>query len=89
MAKNAASEKDKIPEDIASLSFEQSLQALEEIVRKLESGQTALEDSINDYTRGTALKLHCMNKLSDARLRVEKMIQQSDGSVTTEPFAAE
>lgn len=89
MSKTSAAEKNTIPADIAALSFEQAMQALEEIVRKLESGQSALEDSITDYTRGTALKLHCMNKLSDARLRVEKIIQQGDGLLSAEPFATE
>lgn len=89
VTKSSAAEKNNISAEIAAMSFEQAMQALEEIVRRLESGQAALEDSIADYTRGTALKLHCMNKLSDARLRVEKIIQQGDGALKTEPFATE
>lgn len=77
-----------IPAEIASMTFEQSLQALEEIVRRLESGQTSLEESISDYTRGTALRAHCTKKLEDARLKVEKIIQQPDG-IATETFATE
>jgi exodeoxyribonuclease VII small subunit len=80
-------ENSSIPADIAAMNFEQSLHALEEIVRRLESGQTTLENSIADYTRGTILKEHCSQKLRDARLKVEKIISKADGSVTTENFA--
>lgn len=73
-------------EDIASLSFEQALRELEGIVRRLETGQSELEAAIEDYTRGTALKEHCQKKLSDARLKVEKIIKTANGSTTTQPF---
>ena len=76
-------------QDITEMSFEQALAELEEIVRRLESGQANLDKSIDDYTRGTALKAHCQQKLADAKLKVEKIMKQADGSLTTEPFAAE
>ncbi|MBY0355858.1 MAG: exodeoxyribonuclease VII small subunit [Rickettsiales bacterium] len=72
--------------DIAKLSFEDSLRELEEIVKRLEGGKSSLEDSISDYTRGTALKQHCEKQLEAARLKVEKLIPQSDGSLKTETF---
>lgn len=75
--------------DIIKLSFEQALELLEEIVRKLESGQSSLDESINDYTRGTELKNYCMQKLSNAKLKVEKIIQHADNKVSTETFDAE
>ena len=74
---------------IDKLSFEQALEELEGIVRKLEEGQGDLEGAIGDYTRGTQLKEHCQKKLQDARLKVEKIIQKSDGSVATEAFDEE
>ena len=75
--------------DIAEMSFEAALKELEEIVRKLEAGQGELEASITDYTRGTALRAHCQKKLENAKLKVEKIIQQPDGALSTEAFAAE
>ena len=45
--------------DLSSLSFEKALEELEAIVRKLESGGAALEESIALYERGAALKAHC------------------------------
>lgn len=67
--------------DIASMSFESALKELEAVVRKLESGQGELEASITDFERGTALREHCQKKLNDARMKVEKIIQSTDGSV--------
>jgi len=82
-------EKKPSPEDIESMSFEQAIAALETIVKRLESGQISLEESIDDYTRGTALRSHCAKKISDARLQVEKIIRQSDGTIATENFITE
>lgn len=71
--------------DIAKMSFEDALRELETIVRKLEEGETTLEDSIAAYERGAKLKKHCEAKLADARARVEKITLAADGSVSTEP----
>ena len=76
-------------QNIQEMNFETALQELDGIVRKLENGQASLEDSINDYERGTKLKEHCEAKLKEASLKVEKIVQQADGSTTTEPFANE
>ena len=45
-------------QNIQNLSFEAALGELETLVQNLESGQTSLEDSINAYERGVALKKH-------------------------------
>jgi exodeoxyribonuclease VII small subunit len=66
--------------DIAALTFEQALAELESIVGKLESGQAPLEESIDLYTRGAALKTHCETKLKSAQLRVEKIVVGSGGA---------
>jgi len=68
------------PADIATLSFEQALAELEQIVQRLESGQAPLEDSIRMYERGAALKAHCETRLEAARLRVEKIVVGAAGS---------
>ncbi|MCG8506925.1 MAG: exodeoxyribonuclease VII small subunit [Sphingomonadales bacterium] len=79
-----------IPKDIAELSFEQALEALEDIVKKLEEGTVGLEDSIDIYTRGTLLKRHCEEKLKLAEARIEKIrlsdAGEADGAV---PFDAD
>ena len=50
---------------IKDLSFEDALTELEGIVRKLESGDAPLEESITLYQRGAKLKAHCEGKLKD------------------------
>lgn len=71
---------------IKDLSFEQALAELETIVRKLESGETDLEDSIASFERGEALKEHCKKKLADAQMKIEKITIGKDGTAKTEPF---
>ncbi|MCS6985524.1 MAG: exodeoxyribonuclease VII small subunit [Leptospiraceae bacterium] len=51
------------------LSFEKALDELEEITRKLESGNTSLEESMQLYERGIQLKQFCEKKLKDAEHR--------------------
>jgi exodeoxyribonuclease VII small subunit len=72
---------DKIGPDIASLSFEDALSALEAIVRGLESGQQKLEDAIGAYERGAALKKHCEAKLAEAEARVQAIVARADGTL--------
>jgi exodeoxyribonuclease VII small subunit len=72
--------------DPATLSFEAALAELEQIVQKLESGRADLEESIDLYARGTALKAHCDAKLKSAQARIEKIVIGPDGAAT-EPFA--
>jgi len=77
----------KAAEKIEQLSFEDALGELETLVKSLESGSTPLEQSITAYERGMQLKQLCEKKLSEARLRVEKIALDSTGAMTgTEPF---
>ena len=77
------------PPAIKSLSFEEALTQLEEIVGKLEAGSGTLDDAINAYARGAELKAHCQKKLDEARMKVEKIRKSdADGAVSTEPFEA-
>jgi exodeoxyribonuclease VII small subunit len=76
MAETKAPEK---VQDIASMSFEDALAQLEQIVHKLEQGDVPLEDSIRIYERGAALKAHCEKKLKEAELKVEKIVLGPDG----------
>lgn len=77
------------PTDIAALNFEDALSALEDIVRRLEGGQIKLDDAVEAYTRGVALKAHCQSKLEEARARVEKIAIGPDGAARAEPAGLE
>lgn len=74
---------------VENLGFEAALGELETIVRDLETGKAALEDSIAAYERGTALKKHCEKKLAEARSKIETISVNEDGSVTTKPFGGQ
>ena len=77
------------PLDIAEMSFEQALKALEEVVRQLEGGEVPLEESIGLYERGEALRRHCQARLDAAQARIEKIVAGPDGKATgTVPFDA-
>lgn len=71
---------------IESMSFEELLKELEVIVKRLESGESTLEQSIEDYTRGTQLRNLCQKKLEDAQLKVEKLAADGQGGVKAVPF---
>ena len=72
------------PSDIAALSFEDALEELEAIVKRLESGQSKLDDAIGAYERGSLLKAHCEAKLRQAQARVDKIAKAADGTLTAE-----
>jgi exodeoxyribonuclease VII small subunit len=72
----------KSESEIAAMSFEDALAALEAIVRGLESGQQKLEDAITAYERGAALKKHCESKLAEAEMRVQAIVARADGSLS-------
>ena len=89
MTKPAATATIQPAQDIAALSFEAAMRELEVIVKSLESGNADLDKAIGDYQRGSALKTHCLNKLAEARLKVEQIQVSADGSLKTTPFKTE
>ena len=77
-------------ENVAELSFEAALNRLEEIVRKLESGEASLDEAIALYGEGEKLKQQCEARLAAAQARIEKIQFGRDGSPAgTAPFGDE
>ena len=73
--------------DVKSMSFEDALRELEQVVGKLERGEVPLDDSIALYERGAALKKRCETKLKEAEEKVAKLTLDGDGQPTgTEPL---
>ncbi len=73
--------------DVAELSFEAALKRLEEIVRKLESGEAPLDDAIRLYEEGDRLKRQCEARLQAAQARIEAIQFGPDGAPAgTTPF---
>lgn len=72
---------------ITDLTFEAALKRLEEIVRKLETGDTPLDEAIDLYAEGDRLKQQCEKRLADAQARIEKIQLGRDGAPAgTVPF---
>ena len=75
--------------DLAQMTFEDALTALEEVVRKLETGEVPLDESISLYERGEQLRKHCQARLDAAQARIEKIVAGPDGKAAgVEPFDA-
>lgn len=70
---------DETAADIAGMSFEEALRALEDVVRRLEGGEVPLDESISLYERGEALRRHCQARLDAAQARIEKIVAGPDG----------
>lgn len=69
---------------VDQLSFEEAMTELEQIVRDMELGKTGLEQSIQQYERGVALRDHCQKRLQEAQMRITQMTQQADGTLHSE-----
>jgi len=77
MAKSAATESRVNDPPVNELTFEQALDELDALVRRMESGQLGLDDSITAYQRGAELAKYCQMKLAAA----EEQIKVLDGDV--------
>ncbi|MFC3927498.1 exodeoxyribonuclease VII small subunit [Streptococcus caprae] len=60
-------------------TFEENLQQLEAIVAKLENGDVALEDAIQEFQKGMALSKDLQKTLNDAEKTIVK-VMQADGT---------
>ena len=70
-------------------TFEASMARLEQIVRAMERGDVALEESLKLFQEGTELVRNCQKLLDEAQLQVKMIMTASDGSPVEEAFADE
>jgi exodeoxyribonuclease VII small subunit len=61
-----------------SLKVEPALTRLEEIVRTLEAEQISLEESLELFEEGVKLADSIQKRLSEAQLRVKKVIEETE-----------
>ena len=71
------------------LGFEQSLERLEVIVEKLESGELTLDESLKLFKEGVELSKYCSSKLSAVQQEVKKVVVDNKGAFTLESFTGE
>ncbi|RRU02122.1 exodeoxyribonuclease VII small subunit [Stenotrophomonas sp. 278] len=76
----------KSPNDASPVAhFEQSLEELEQLVQKMETGDLSLEQSLSAYERGVGLYRQCQQALEQAELRV-RLLSDPARPETAEPF---
>lgn len=72
---------------IDKLSFEEALTALEQVVKRLESGEEPLDQSLALYEQGERLRRHCQARLDAAQMRIRQIVTDGDGRAAgSKPF---
>ena len=69
-----------------SKTFEESMIRLEQIVRAMERGDVALEESLKLFREGTELVQRCAKQLDEAQMQIQKVMTAADGSPVMEDF---
>jgi exodeoxyribonuclease VII small subunit len=57
------------------MSFEDAMEKLESLVKRLEGGSSSLEESIKMFEEGMSLLKFCDTKLEQAEHKIEKLIE--------------
>ena len=68
------------------INFEESIEKLEAEVKKLESGNMSLDDSLASFENAIKLVRACNEKLERAERRVRMLVNNADGTVTDVAF---
>ncbi len=71
------------------MNLEQELKQLEEIAKQLESEELPLEEAITLFERGIALATSIRTALSDAKVRIETVVEGARDSFSLEPMELE
>lgn len=72
-----------MPEE--KLSYEAAREELLDVVRRLETGGTTLEESLTLWERGEELATMCAGWLDGARQRLDAVIEQQETGSATAP----
>lgn len=70
-------------------TFEESLNELEEIATKLESGNLGLDEAIKEFEKGIKLSKECSEKLDEAEKKINILVQGENSNLTEENFVSE
>ncbi|HDP99675.1 MAG TPA: exodeoxyribonuclease VII small subunit [bacterium] len=64
---------------MATKTFEQAMEELENIVDALEKGDLTLEQTIKKFERGMELSKFCSEKLTEVELKLKKLVKTENG----------
>ena len=59
------------------ISFEDGLEQLEEIVKKLETGEVPLDNAIEEFNKAMKLAKTCDDKLKSAEEAITKLVKEN------------
>lgn len=68
------------------MTFEEAFQKLESIVASMESGESTLDQVLEEYQEGMRMVQFCTKKLDEAETRLKRLIQGEDGQFRLEPM---
>ena len=71
------------------LSFEEAMKRLEQIVRAMEQGDVALDESLKLFQEGTELVQTCSAMLEKAQMQIELVTKGADGAPVIKEFKDE
>ena len=63
------------------MKLEEAMKELEETVKKLENGETTLDESMALFEKGISLSRTCQKLLDEAQLKITKLVNSSGGEV--------
>jgi exodeoxyribonuclease VII small subunit len=70
---------------VSDPTFEEAQRELEDIVRRLEAGETSLDDAIALWQRGEGLYRFCLAKLDAAQGEIEELAKRVQSAEPTSP----
>lgn len=70
-------------------TFEEAITQLGDIVRKLDTGSTSLDEAMELFEQGIKLTKECNKMLDEAEQKVNILIKNADGSITAEKTSKE
>ena len=73
--------------EFESLSYEEAMRSLDEIVTQLERGELTLENSMHRFEDGIALSRVCARRLAAAEARIQTLVEGEGGELALEPFS--
>ncbi|HEU5208869.1 MAG TPA: exodeoxyribonuclease VII small subunit [Longimicrobiales bacterium] len=75
--------------DTGSGAIEKRISRLEQIVARLEREELELDEALRLFEEGIGHLREVRGMLRDAELQVERLVEEADGSLATEPFHEE
>ncbi|MFG1497655.1 exodeoxyribonuclease VII small subunit [Saccharospirillum sp. HFRX-1] len=74
--------------DAKQADFESQMQALEQLVERLESGELSLDDAMKTFEQGIRLTRDCQSALDQAEQKVQVLLGD-EGAERLEPLSDE